>query len=57
MHLSAGTRREEATRKGGGEEERSMRAVYDVCASHCTLGDRAAVGVDVDTQGSSLRED
>ena len=26
----------------------------DVCAAH---GDRAAVGVDVDAQGSSLRED
>ena len=31
-----------------------MRAVCDVCAAH---SDRAAVGVDVDAQGSSLRED
>ena len=28
--------------------------VFDVCAAH---GDRAAVGVDVDAQGSGLRED
>ena len=31
-----------------------MRCMGDVCAAH---GDRAAVGVDVDAQGSSLRED
>ena len=36
-------------RKGGGEEARSVRAVCDVCAAH---GDTAAVGVDVDAQGS-----
>ena len=41
-------------RKGGGEEVRSVRCMCDVCAAH---GDRAAVGVDVDAQGSSLRED
>ena len=41
-------------RKGGGKEERSVRCMCDVCAAH---GDRAAVGVDVDAQGSSLRED
>ena len=41
-------------RKGGGEEARSVRAVCDVCAAH---GDRTAADVDVDTQGSSLRED
>jgi len=41
-------------RKGGEEEARSVRAVCDVCAAH---GDRAAVGVDVDAQGSGLRED
>jgi len=40
--------------KGGGEEARSVRCVYDVCAAH---GDRAAVGVDVDAQGSGFRED
>ena len=38
-------------RKRGGEEARSVRAVCDVCAAH---GDRAAVGVGVDAQGSSL---
>ena len=37
-----------------GEEARSVREVCDVCAAH---GDRAAVGVDVDTQGSNLCED
>ena len=31
-----------------------MRCMCDVCAAH---GDRAAVGVDVDAQDSSLRED
>ena len=41
-------------RKGGGEEVRSVRCMCDVCAAH---GDRAAVGVDVDAQGSGLRED
>ena len=40
--------------KGGGEEARSVRAMCDVCAAH---GDRAAVGVDFNEQGSSLRED
>ena len=40
-------------RKGGGEEVRSVRWMCDVCVAH---GDRAAVGVDVDAQGSSLRE-
>ena len=54
VHLSAGTGREEVMRTGGGEEARSVRAMCDVCAAH---GNRAAVGVDVDTQGSSLRED
>ena len=41
-------------RKGEGKEVRSVRCMGDVCAAH---GDRAAVGVDVDAQGSSLRED
>ena len=41
-------------RKGGGEEARSVRCMCDVCAAH---GDRASVGVDVDAQGSGLRED
>ena len=41
-------------RKGGGDKARSVRAVCDVCAAH---GDSAAVCVDVDKQGSSLRED
>jgi len=41
-------------RKGGEEEARSVRAVCDACAEH---SDRAAVGVDVDTKGISLRED
>ena len=45
--------REEVLRKGGGEEARSVRCMCDVCAAH---GDRAAVGVDVDAQGSSLRK-
>ena len=31
-----------------------MRCMCDVCAAH---GDRAAVSVDVDAQGSGLRED
>ena len=54
-HLITGTGREEVMRKGGGGEEvRSVRCMCDVCAAH---GDRAAVGVDVDVQGSSLRED
>ena len=44
---------EEVIRKGGEEEASSVRAVRDVCAAH---GDRAGVGVDVDAQGSSLRE-
>ena len=41
-------------RKGGGEEVRSVRCMCDGCAAH---GDRAAVGVDVDAQGSGFRED
>ena len=40
-------------RKGGGEEARSVRCMCDVCAAH---GDRAAVGVDVDAQGSGEDE-
>ena len=39
--------------KGGGEEVRSVRCMCDVCAAH---GDRAAVGVDVDAQGSGEDE-
>ena len=38
----------------GGEEERSVRAVCDVCAAH---GERTAVGLDFDTHDSSLRKD
>ena len=53
-HLITGAGREEVMRKGGGEEARSVRCMCDVCAAH---GDRAAVGVDVDAQGSGLRED
>ena len=53
-HLITGAGREEVLRKGGGEEARSVRFMCDVCAAH---GDRAAVGVDADAQGSSLRED
>ena len=53
-HLITRAGREEVMRKGGGEEVRSVRCMCDVCAAH---GDRAAVGVDVDAQGSSLRED
>ena len=52
-HLITGAGREEVMRKGG-EEARSVRGMYDVCAAH---GDRAAVGVDVDAQGSGLRDD
>ena len=51
-HLITRAGREEVMRKGGGEELRSMRCMCDVCAAH---GDRAAVGVDVDAQGSGLR--
>ena len=47
VHLCTGAGREEVTKKGGGEEEGSVAAVCDECAAH---GDRAAVGVDVDTQ-------
>ena len=43
-HLITGAGREEVMRKGGGEEVRSVRCMYDVCAAH---GDRAAVGVHV----------
>ena len=50
-HLITGAGREEVKRKGGGEEARSVRCMCDVCAAH---GDRAAVGVDVDAQGSGL---
>ena len=53
-HLYTRAGREEVMRKGGGEEVRSVRCMCDVCAAH---GDRAAVGVDVDAQGSGLRED
>ena len=53
-HLITRAGREEVMRKGGGEEVRSVRCMCDVCAAH---GDRTAVGVDVDAQGSSLRED
>ena len=53
-HLITGAKREEVLRKGGGEEARSVRCMCDVCAAH---GGRAAVGVDVDAQGSGLRED
>ena len=53
-HLITGAGREEVMRKGGGEVVRSVRCMCDVCAAH---GDRATVGVDVDAQGSSLRED
>ena len=52
-HLITGAGREEVLRKGGGEA-RSVRFMCGVCAAH---GDRAAVGVDVDAQGSGLRED
>ena len=41
-------------RKGGGGETRNMRGMCDVRAAH---GDRAAIRVDVDAQGSSLGED
>ena len=41
-------------RKGGGEEARCVRCTCDACAAH---GDRAAVGVDVDAQGSGLGKD
>ena len=47
VDLSTGTGREEVMKKGGGEEAGSVRAICDECAAH---GDRAAVGVDVDTQ-------
>ena len=55
VHLSTGTGREEEMGKGGGER-RGLCEPCDmpVCAAH---DDRTAVGVDVDTQGSSLRED
>ena len=53
-HLITRAGREEVMRKGGGEEVRSVRCMCDVCAAH---GDRAAVGVDVDAQGSGLCED
>ena len=53
-HLITGAGREEVMRKGGGKEVRSVRCMCDVCAAH---GDRAAVSVDIDAQGSSLRED
>ena len=41
-------------RKGGGEEARSGRCMCDVFAAH---GNRAAIGVDVDAQGSGFGED
>ena len=52
--LIMGAGREEVLRKGGGEEARSLRCMCDMCYAH---GDKAAVGVDVDAQCSSLRED
>ena len=58
MHLNTGTGREEVMRMGGGEDKsllmRRVRAVCDVCVPN---GDKAAVSVDFDTQGSSLRID
>ena len=53
-HLITRAGREEVMRKGGGEEVRRVRCMCDVFAAH---GDRAAVGVNVDAQGSNLRED
>ena len=53
VHSSTGLGREEVMKRGGGEEARRVWAVCDKCATH---GDKAAVGFDVDTQGSSLRE-
>ena len=53
-YLITGAGREEVMRKGGGEEARSVRCMCDVCSAH---GDRSAVGVDVDVQGSGIRED
>ena len=41
-------------RKGGGGVVSSVRCMCDVCAAH---GNRAAVGVGVDAQGSGFRED
>ena len=41
-------------KEGGGEDARSVRCMCDVCSAH---GDRAAVGVDVDSQCSGFRED
>jgi hypothetical protein len=41
-------------RKEEGDETRSKQAVCDVCAAH---GERAAVGVNADAQGRSLRKD
>ena len=38
-------------RKGEGAEARSVQCMCDVCAAH---GDTAAVGVDVDAQGSGF---
>ena len=43
-------------RKGGGEEARSVKAVA-MCVRRRCDGDRAAVGVDVHSQGSSVCED
>ena len=53
-YLITGAGREEVMRKGAGEEARSVRCMCDVCSAH---GDKAAVGVDVDAQGSDFRED
>ena len=53
-HLITRAGREELMRKGGGEKVRSVGCMCDVCAAH---GDRAAVCVDVEAQGSGLRED
>ena len=53
MQVRTETGREEVIRKEGGEEARSMRDICDVCVAH---DDRAAVGVDFDSLGSSLRK-
>ena len=52
LNYESGEGGPEAMRKGGGEEVRNVRCMCDVCAAH---GGRAAVGVDVDAQGSGLR--
>ena len=52
MHLSTGTDREEAMSLEGEEEWR--RGVSEPCVM-CVNGDRAAIGIDVDAQGISLK--